>query len=373
MLRIAIIGCGKIADSHAAQIQRIPNCEIVGVCDREPLMAQQLTERFRVRRAYHDLEHLFDDARPDVLHITTPPDSHFRLARLALERGCHVYVEKPFTLDADEAAELIRLAQDRGCKLAAGHDDQFRPAARRMRRMIAKGYLGGPPVHMESYYCYEFDAGSPYARALLADRNHWIRQLPGQLLHNIISHGIARIAEFMTSDCPEVLVLGFVGPKLRRLGEFELIDELRVVLSDHAKTTAYFTFSSGMRPSLHQFRIFGPRNGLQLDQDNETLIRLRGSHYTSFVEQFVPPLSFALQYAGCFAGNFRQFLQRDFHPKGGMKHLIEAFYHSIVQNTPPPIPYSEILRVAHIMDAIFLQLRMGRQERVDTTLAAQAT
>ena len=46
MLKVAIVGCGKIADSHASQIQRIEGCEIVGVCDREPLMARQLYERF---------------------------------------------------------------------------------------------------------------------------------------------------------------------------------------------------------------------------------------------------------------------------------------------------------------------------------------
>ena len=50
MLKVGIVGCGKIADSHASQIKRIAGCEIVGVCDREPLMAQQLYERFPIRR-----------------------------------------------------------------------------------------------------------------------------------------------------------------------------------------------------------------------------------------------------------------------------------------------------------------------------------
>ena len=52
MLKVAIVGCGKIADSHASQIQRIKGCEIVGVCDREPLMARQLYERFPVKRFF---------------------------------------------------------------------------------------------------------------------------------------------------------------------------------------------------------------------------------------------------------------------------------------------------------------------------------
>src|SRR5215831_16546090 len=89
VLKVAIVGCGKIADSHAAQIQRIRGCEIVGVCDREPLMARQLYERFPIKGHYSDLARLLSDARPDVVHITTPPASHFELARTCLERGAH--------------------------------------------------------------------------------------------------------------------------------------------------------------------------------------------------------------------------------------------------------------------------------------------
>ena len=55
MLRVAVIGCGKIADSHASQIGRIKGCEIVGVYDREPLMAQQLAKRFPIKKAFSSL------------------------------------------------------------------------------------------------------------------------------------------------------------------------------------------------------------------------------------------------------------------------------------------------------------------------------
>ena len=54
---------------------------------------------------------------------------------------------------------------------------------------------------MESYYCYEM-AATGYSGALLDDKGHWVRKLPGKLLHNIISHGVARIAEFLTSESP---------------------------------------------------------------------------------------------------------------------------------------------------------------------------
>lgn len=355
MLKVAIVGCGKIADNHASQIQRIDGCEIVGVCDTEPLMARQLYERFPVRMHTSDLAQLLNEANPDVVHITTPPQSHFSIARFCLERGCHVYVEKPFTVNAVEAETLIALAGERNLKLTVGHDDQFSHVSRRMRELVKSGYLGGVPVHMECYFAYDL-SDPAYARAMLGDKRHWVRRLPGQLLQNVISHGIARIAEFLTSDAPRVIAYGFVSPLLRSMGETELIDELRVIICEEERTTAYFTFSSQMRPELHQFRMYGPSNGLIVDQDQDTLIKLRGKRFKSYAEKFVPPVQMASQFLGNLATNVRSFLARDFHMKAGTKCLIETFYGSIVQDTPVPIPYREILLTARIMDSIFEQL-----------------
>jgi predicted dehydrogenase len=355
MLKVGIVGCGKIADAHAAQIQRIRGARMVGVCDREPLMAKQLAERFPIDNAYSDLESLIDRARPDVVHITTPPESHFSIARLCLERGVHVYIEKPVTVYARETEELIDLATRKGLKLTAGHDDQFTHATRRMRTLVNGGYLGGAPVHMESYYCYDLTQPG-YARALLGDKQHWVRRLPGKLLHNVISHGIARIAEFMQGDSPQVIVHGVVSPLLSRMGEREIVDELRVIIADEDRCTAYFTFSSQMRPSLHHFRMFGPTNGLMLDHDQDMLIRIPGSRHKSYAEKFVPHFKFACQHAGNLVTNARLFLRRDFHMKSGMKFLMEEFYHSIATGTALPISYREILLTARIMDSIFEQL-----------------
>jgi predicted dehydrogenase len=370
MLKVGIIGCGKIADAHAAQIQRVGGCEIVGACDREPLMARQFVERFPARQAFTDVDELLERGRPDVVHITTSPQSHFDLARRCLERGVSVYVEKPFTLYAHEARTLVALADASGAKLTAGHDDQFTHAARRMRQLVTDGYLGGRPVHMESYYCYDLSEPA-YARALLGDKQHWVRRLPGKLLHNIISHGIARIAEFMSGANPRVIVHGATSRMLLSLGEPDLVDELRVIVADDDGTTAYFTFSSQMRPSLHHFRLFGAKNGLVLDHDQESLVKLRGARFKSYGERFAPQILFARQYLANAAGNMRLFLARDFHMKSGMEYLIESFYRSIAEGAPVPIPYREIVLTATIMDSIFQQLadaRAGGDARPSTDI-----
>lgn len=373
MLKVAIVGCGKIADAHAAQILRIRDCEIVGVCDREPLMAQQLAERFPVKRCFTDVAELVSEERPDVVHITTPPASHFEIARFCVEHKCHVYVEKPFTLDAHQAQELVDLAEQKGVKLTAGHNLQFSHAARQVRALINDGYLGGRPVHMESHYGYNL--GDPaYARALLGDKEHWVRRLPGKLLQNIISHGVARVAEFLSGDDVQVIAHGSTSPLLKGIGETKIVDELRVIISDSEGTTAYFTFSSQMRPSLHEFRIFGPKNGLVLDQDHEIVLRLHGEKFKSYADFFIPPVLFAKQHLGNLRRNAKLFLTRDFQMDAGLKVLIESFYRSVREDAPVPIPYREILLTSRIMDMIFDRVgdRVPEQTVTDQPVANRA-
>jgi predicted dehydrogenase len=355
-LRVAIVGCGKIADQHVLAIQRTGLADVVGVCDAELLMAEQLAERSSCPHFSADLGKLITDARPSIVHITTPPQSHYALAAQCLEEGCHVYVEKPFTLNTEEALGLIRTAQAKGLKLTAGHNLQFCLESIEARDLVRAGFLGGPPVHIESYYTYNLNDPA-YAKALLGDRHHWIRHLPGKLLHNIISHGIARIAEFMNTDAPILSAIGYSSPVLRQIGESDVIDELRVHISDGANMTGSFVFSSQISPPMNGFRLYGPTNSLFVDNVHHTMIRLPRKAYKSYVNYFIPPLATAREYLRSSSRNVGRFLRSDFHDDSGMKNLTESFYRSVLGEAPLPLSYREILLTSRIMDGIFKQLR----------------
>ena len=358
MIKVGIIGCGKMADQHAYQIQKILGTEIIGVCDSEPLMARQMAERFTIGKHFSSVQDMLAAVKLDVIHITTPPPSHFQLAKMCLDAGCNVYVEKPFTLNTSEAEDLIGLANQTGLKITAGHNAQFTHAMVRMRELVKNGYLGGKPVHIESHFCYEF--GDPsYAKALLGDKNHWVRKLPGSLLQNIISHGISKIAEFLTGDNPTVIAHGFTSPFLKSIGEDAIIDEVRVIIRDEDSTTAYFTFSSQIKPVPHQLRLYGPKNSLIVDDDHQMLIKIENKEYKSYLRYFVSPFEYAKQYVGNFGRNFKKFLMNDFHMPNdaALKTLIESFYNSISGNAPLPLSYKEIILTSKIMDAIFAQIK----------------
>jgi predicted dehydrogenase len=357
MIRAAIVGCGKVADQHATQITRIPGARLVAVCDSEELMARQMAERFHVASHFTCLDKMLEAEKIDVVHVTTPPQGHFALGKTCLEHGCNVYIEKPFTLNTPDAEALIDLANRNGLKLTAGHNAQFTHAMVQMRELVKQGYLGTRAVHMESVYCYEL-GDEAYAKAFLGDRDHWVRKLPGSLLQNIISHGVGKIAEFLTGDRPLVIAHGFTSPFLKSIGQDDIVDEVRVIVKDEAAKTAYFTFSSQMQPSLHQFRVYGDKRALVVDDDHQVLVRLHDKGYKSYLRYFAPPFEFAGQFARGGVRNMGQFTRGRFHLPfdAGLRRLIEAFYRAVADGAPLPLPYREIVLTSRIMDDIFAQI-----------------
>ena len=378
MLKIAIVGCGKIADQHLQAIHRIPDCEIVALCDRELLMAKQLGERSGISKCFSDLREMLQSTSPDVVHITTPPQSHYVPARECLESGKHVYLEKPFTVTAEEAESLIELAEARNLKITAGHNAQFTLEMLEMRRLLSEGFLGGKPIHLESHFSYDLGDRS-YSGALFGNPQHWVRQLPGQLLHNIISHGIAKLAEFLDDEIIEIVALAGQSPRLRELGGEEILDELRVVIRDKTGMTAFFCFSTQAK-GLNRLHIYGPNSSIVVDHASGNLIRNRYRFYKSYLTYFIPSLQTARVHFRNARINMTNFLRQRLYQDFGMKELIERFYSGIRLNGPPPIPYREILLTARIMDEIFAQIYPNRLQltttaqgdKVDTQLLSAA-
>jgi len=367
MLTIAIIGCGKVADQHVHAIHRIPDCRIVAVCDREPLMAKQLGERFAISACFSDVKEMLRTASPNIVHITTPPQSHYSLARQCLESGSHVYLEKPFTITASETESLIQLAESCGLKITVGHNYLFTLEMLEMRRLVKEGFLGGRPLHLESYWSYDLGDTS-YVGPLLGNRNHWVRQLPGQLFHNIVSHGIAKLAEFLDDELVEITAIANQSEQLRRLGGQEVLDELRVMIRDESGTTAFFCFSTQIK-GLNQLRVYGPANSMIADIITGSLIRMRNRSHKSYLTYFIPPLWNAMEHFRNATRNVANFLRQRLYQDFGMKELIERFYNSVRLGGPVPIPHRETILTARIMDEIFAQIYPAADQEAMTPMS----
>jgi predicted dehydrogenase len=125
MLKIGVLGVGHLGQIHLKCIQMVETLELVGFYDPDDRKAAQAEEKSGVRR-FASLEELFEAV--DVVDIVTPTVTHYELARKALEKGKHLFIEKPLTHTVEEAEELVRLSRETGLKIQVGHVERFNPA-----------------------------------------------------------------------------------------------------------------------------------------------------------------------------------------------------------------------------------------------------
>src|ERR1022692_4132187 len=112
-----VIGCGTIAREHLAAVAELKNVEIAALCDLSAARAEATAERFGVSTWYTSHEQLLADIEPDLVHITTPPNSHFPISSHCLSAGLNVLCEKPIALDYSMFQILKAQAIDNGCLL----------------------------------------------------------------------------------------------------------------------------------------------------------------------------------------------------------------------------------------------------------------
>src|SRR4051794_39804805 len=148
MIRSALIGTGQIARQHLSCLRELPEVAVVGVCDLSPAMAESAAERFDVPAWYTDVRRMLEEVRPDVVHVTTPPTSHFPLAMVSIDAGAHVIVEKPATVTFDELDTLIGHALGRGRVVVEDYNYLFNKSTRAILDRIESGDFGAV-THVE--------------------------------------------------------------------------------------------------------------------------------------------------------------------------------------------------------------------------------
>jgi predicted dehydrogenase len=351
-LKIAIVGCGQIADGHVSEIAKIGQARVVAVCDLEPLMAAQLAARFGIPAHYSDFSELLGREAPDVVHICTPPQSHLPLARAAIDAGCHVFVEKPFALTYQDSVALVEYADRAQKRLTIGHISQFDPVAQDMRRLIDAGVLGDI-VHVDTFYGY--DLAGPFGKIILGSPDHWVHQLPGRLLQNNINHLLHKITEFVDDERPAIHAIAWRShPRTYGDARDHLLDELRLTIRG-AEVSAFGSFSSQIKPFQVFARVYGTRDTAHVDYVARTVTLAKTPSLPGAIGRLVAGFYHAYDHTRASAINVRRFATADFHFFAGLETLLRKFYASVRGEGPPPIPSRDILRIAWMMDEIFRQ------------------
>ncbi len=142
-LKTAIVGCGKVATTHALAYQALPNSEFVSVCDVAPERAQAFADKFRVK-GYTDLAEMLDREGVNVLSVCTQHTQHPAAVEIAAAAGVHVISEKPLAIDLTSCDRAIAAARSAGIKLGVISQRRWYEPVQRMKSAIDAGKLGRP-------------------------------------------------------------------------------------------------------------------------------------------------------------------------------------------------------------------------------------
>lgn len=141
-LKIGAIGCGYWGPNLIRNFIEIPESELIAIADLQQEQLNRITTRYpQIEVATHHYRDLFSLGLDGVV-VATPPHTHFAIARECLMHGLHVLIEKPITLDSQDAYQLTTLAREYNRVLMVGHTFEYNPAVRMLRQMIDSGELG---------------------------------------------------------------------------------------------------------------------------------------------------------------------------------------------------------------------------------------
>lgn len=139
-VKVGVIGVGHLGMHHARVYTEILGAQLAGVVDVNEERAQSIAEPLGVT-AYNDFVSFIKECRPDAVSIVVPTVKHYEIAKLAIENGIHVLVEKPVTTSVDEAEKLLQLAVKNGVLLQVGHIERFNSAVQHAKEFIKEPFF----------------------------------------------------------------------------------------------------------------------------------------------------------------------------------------------------------------------------------------
>lgn len=193
MLKIGVLGAGHLGKIHLKLLKQSSYYDLIGFYDADFELAKKVADEFGYT-FFSSIETLIDNV--DVIDIVTPTLSHFNCAKLAIEKGKHIFIEKPITNTLDEALELIALAEKYQVKGQIGHVERFNPAFTASKDFILN------PMFIETHRLAEFNPRGtdvPVVLDLMIHDLDIILSVVKSKVKNVTASGVAVI-----SDTPDI-------------------------------------------------------------------------------------------------------------------------------------------------------------------------
>jgi predicted dehydrogenase len=342
-IQAVVIGAGQVAQQHLACLSSLSNVKLTGVCDLSRAVAECAADRFGVKAWFTDHTRMLAELQPDVVHITTPPSSHFRLAQDCLNAGTHVFVEKPATTNFGEFTALQALAKAKEKLFIEDYNYLFNDPVRRLIDWVDQGVLGNI-VNVEVTLCLNIlEKDNPFVDLNL---RHPALDLCGGAISDFLPH----LASLAYSFCGSINSARTTWDKRTQSSPLPC-DEFRAVLHGN-RSTGILVFSAHSQPDVFQVTVHGTlgRATANIFENRLTCSQMR--------QGFKPliPLFNALDEAKILRRSAWGLLWNKLSggpgAYEGLWTLSRQVYESISSGTPPPISPTEMLEVNRLIQAL---------------------
>jgi len=266
--KIAIVGCGAIAETHLKTLKKTNGLKIVAVCDKDEKKAIRASTKWKISNYYTDFFKMLDSEDVSLVSILTPPGSHASLSVEAIKRGINVLVEKPLTMTTSEADLIMSALKQSNVKLTVDYSWLFCKAMLKALSLIREQEIGDVlRVKIKALH-----TGKDH---MTSEQNHWCHKLSGGRIAEMLPHPVYTLQSILGDDLQTKEVF------TSKRGDYPWMahDELQVTLqSDKSLGSIYVSFNAPRDANL--IDVYGTEKILKIDLINQTVIELGHREYS---------------------------------------------------------------------------------------------
>ena len=320
MIKIGVIGAGHLGKIHIRLLKEIKEFDLIGFYDTNPVNSKKITTEFGIS-SFSSAKELIDSA--DAIDVVTPTKYHFEYAKMAIEKGKHLFVEKPITATIDEAQKLVKLAERKDIKVQVGHVERFNPAFTAIQKDCNN------PMFIEAHRLAEFNP----------------RGTDVPVVHDLMIHDIDIVLSIVKSEVKSIHASG-----VSIISDTPDIANARIEFENGC--VANLTASRISLKSMRKTRIFQKDAYISIDflEKKAELIRMKDAEITD------DPFALIID-----PGKGKTKKQIEFEsPKttdnNAIKDELTSFYHAIANNTNTVVTIEDAYKALYIAQQISEQV-----------------
>lgn len=320
-LNVGIIGTGHLGKIHAKILKEIHNCNLTGVYDLIPEIANQVADEFKVK-SFHSLKDLFNEV--DAVSIVSTTKAHYELIKSAFENNIHVFVEKPITGKIKEAEEVVQISNEKKLMLQVGHIERFNSA------LLSLEKYNLDPKFIQTDRLAQFNPRGTDVAVVL----------------DLMIHDIDIILSLVKSNVKNVYASG--TPVVS-----DTIDIANARIEFENGAVANVTASRISQKKMRKMRMF----------QRDTYISVDFNTGVSEVFRLISPKDLSLEHFISFGeigvGDHKKaviYEQPEIKEVNALKHELQLFVNSVINNEKPVVSGEDGLRALKVADLIIKKI-----------------